>query len=173
MKKVIFTVAMLVASTLAISTGAIAQTASEMKRGNINPFTQCGIGGAVFPNVPVAAAISNVIWDIGTTASSSMVFSPQTCYGRRLEAAVIINKTLPELEKDIAMGEGEYLTALTSTINCDGMTSYKFNANLREAYSDVTLDVTYDSKSHVQRASDMYDTVRLVTSEFEGCSTIL
>ena len=33
-----------------------------------NPYTDCGIGAALFPNTNWAAVTSNVIWDAGTTA---------------------------------------------------------------------------------------------------------
>ena len=36
-----------------------------------NPYTDCGIGAALFPNTHWAAATSNVIFDLGITAITS------------------------------------------------------------------------------------------------------
>ncbi|MFT6992708.1 MAG: hypothetical protein ACJASL_004709, partial [Paraglaciecola sp.] len=62
MKKIITTVAAIAALSLT-STHSFAQDA-EVK---LNPWQDCGLGAMVFPDNGVAAAISNVIWDLGTT----------------------------------------------------------------------------------------------------------
>ena len=169
MKKLCVAVALLTALPVA----SFAKDASEMPKDEINPFTQCGIGGAIFAKVPVAAAISNVIWDLGLTASSSSITSPSTCHGRKFDTAKLIIETLPEMEKDIAMGKGEYLTALKETISCDGIVSAKFDSELRASYTNVVASTSYQSKSDVQRASDMYNNVRNVTASFDGCQAVL
>ena len=58
-----------------------------------NPFTDCGIGAALFPDTHWAAVTSNVIWDVGTTALTSATASPETCSGAKVEAAMFINET--------------------------------------------------------------------------------
>ena len=82
-----------------------------------NPFTDCGIG-ATFDN-ETGASSSNAIWDLGSTAITSAVSSPQMCRDRKAESAKLILETLPELEKNVALGEGKYLLALTEVMGCD------------------------------------------------------
>ena len=48
-----------------------------------NAYVQCGIGAAIFKNNKTAAIISNIIWDLGTTAISSQTSSPETCEGKK------------------------------------------------------------------------------------------
>ena len=71
----IFTVAMLAASPL-----SMAQADVKAKPGSgPNPFSDCGIGAALFPDTSWAAVTSNITWDIGTTALTSATMSPGTC----------------------------------------------------------------------------------------------
>ncbi|WP_235956226.1 hypothetical protein [Grimontia sedimenti] len=44
----------------------------------------------IFNDIPAAAGISNVIWDLGTTAVSSNISSQETCEGSRVKAAMFI-----------------------------------------------------------------------------------
>ena len=46
-----------------------------------NPYTDCGIGAALFPNTNWAAVTSNATWDAGTTAVISATASEDTCSG--------------------------------------------------------------------------------------------
>lgn len=46
-----------------------AQAKSNRTFGQI--YTQCGLGAMIAPHTPVVAAITNVTWDLGTTAISS------------------------------------------------------------------------------------------------------
>ena len=51
-----------------------------------NPYVDCGIGAALFPNTDWAAVTSNVIWDAGTTALISATASEDTCSGGDVSA---------------------------------------------------------------------------------------
>ena len=77
-----------------------------------NPFTDCGIGAALFPNTGWAAVTSNVIWDVGTTAVISATASPETCSGSSAQAAKFINDTYDSVIEDTARGDGEYVATL-------------------------------------------------------------
>ena len=49
---------------------------AEKKQGSgPNPYVECGIGAAIFPEVHWAAATSNVTWDLGSTALTSAISS--------------------------------------------------------------------------------------------------
>lgn len=121
MKTVIISTLMVGALTLATMGSAAAETANNK---NLNPWQSCGIGAMVFPSNGVAAAISNVIWDLGTTAVSSNVSSQENCAGEQAKTAMFIQATLPVLEQEIATGEGEYVTAMLALRGCEA-TSHK------------------------------------------------
>lgn len=77
------------------STSVAAQQATTIE----NAFSQCGIGAAIFTKNETAAIISNIIWDLGTTAFSSQTSSPESCSGASTTAALFINETYPVLEE--------------------------------------------------------------------------
>lgn len=141
-----------------------------------NVYTECGIGAAIFPTIGWAAAISNVIWDLGSTALSSALTTPGSCNAKKVKTAKLILETLPELEKDIAMGNGKYLTALNDTMGCSATAQGAINANIRTSYAGIVSDKAYSAKSNIDRANDMYNSVRNVTSSqalANSCSVVL
>lgn len=137
-----------------------------------NPFSDCGIGAALFNNQSVQiaplAVTSNVIWDLGSTGSTSATASPETCTGPQIKTAQLILETLPGLEKDIALGRGKHLSALHETIGCDITRQGEINSSLRVSYVGVVSDKSYEKNSALQRASAMYDSVKAVTSSLKG-----
>lgn len=109
MKKIIGAAALLLLATSSV----------QAADGKLNPWQQCGIGAMIFPEHGVAAAISNIIWDLGTTAVTSASASEDTCKGQRTQTAVFINETYNQLENEIVQGEGTHLNAMMSMMNCD------------------------------------------------------
>ncbi|MBX2834437.1 MAG: DUF3015 domain-containing protein [Micavibrio sp.] len=137
-----------------------------------NPYTDCGIGAALFtsPDYHWAAVLSNVIWDLGTTAVTSAVSSPETCSKSKVHTAALILETLPEMEKDVAMGEGEYVLALAETMGCsstDGLA-----ASMRQGYAGVVSDASYDAKNDIERATAMYNVARDAAAT-NSCTAVL
>lgn len=109
-------------STLLLSTITLLSTsvnAAETQKETLNPWQDCGIGAAVFTENGTAAAISNIIWDLGTTAVSSNVSSQDSCQGSKAKTAMFIQATMPTLEQQIATGEGEYVTAMLELRGCE------------------------------------------------------
>ena len=47
---------------------ALPMTGMAQKKKELNPWIDCGIGAMIFTETNWAAVISNVIWDLGTTA---------------------------------------------------------------------------------------------------------
>ena len=76
-----------------------------------NPYTDCGIGAALFPNTNWAAVTSNVTWDAGTTAVISATASEDTCSGGEAQTAMLIHDKLEGLETDIMTGSGDVYAA--------------------------------------------------------------
>lgn len=119
--------------------GAMIATASaDVEREKPNPWLDCGIGAAIFPgdNVEVAAAISNIIWDWGTTAVTSAQSSPDTCNGlSNVAMAQFVQSTYASLETELATGEGENLAALAELVGASDAEA--FAVALREEFAPV------------------------------------
>ncbi|MEM0929435.1 MAG: DUF3015 family protein [Pseudomonadota bacterium] len=125
---------------VAVAAGAMAVSSAHAQdtRESINPWIDCGIGAMIFPddNMEVAAAISNVIWDLGTTAVTSAQSSPDTCNGTgNVEMAIFIKRTYPTLEAELAKGYGDNLSALAVMVGTDDEAS--FVAALRDEMAGV------------------------------------
>lgn len=114
-------------------------------------YKQCGIGGALFGNsTPILAIISNVTWDLGTTAAISDSMSPDTCQGGKVKAAVLIKEAFPTVEKDLAAGQGAHLSALANVANCGS------TAQLRSQYGKYTQSSAYQTATQQQNAEKLF-----------------
>ncbi len=151
-------------ATLSAAILAGAFFAAPAKANNVNPWQQCGLGAMVFPDNGTAAAISNVIWDLGTTAVSSNVSSQETCEGADVKTAQFIQQTFPVLEQEVAQGEGEYVAAMLNVRGCDAA-----------AHADIVSAIRNDyAGNQVVDAQALYNIVESkVTSQFAAsCSAI-
>ena len=118
-------------------------------------YKQCGIGGALFGNSsPILAIISNVTWDLGTTAATSDSMSPNTCQGGNVKAAVLIKEAFPSVEKDLASGQGAHLSALQSVANCDSA------ASVRAQYGQYAQTSAYRTATQDQNAQALFNIVQ-------------
>lgn len=98
--------------SIALASAAIALAFSPQVKADINPWQDCGIGAIIFEDNGAAAAISNIIWDLGTTAVTSATVSKETCKGDFVVTALYINENYEQIETDLAIGEGQHLTAM-------------------------------------------------------------
>lgn len=106
--------------SMGVSWAGVAAADNDKEPGSgPNPFTDCGIGAALFPDTHWAAVTSNVIWDVGTTAVISATASPETCSGGSAKAARFINDTFDNVLEDTARGDGEYVVTLLEIYGCD------------------------------------------------------
>ncbi len=118
-------------------------------------YKECGIGGALFGNSsPILAIISNVTWDLGTTAATSDSMSPNTCQGGNVKAAVLIKEAFPSVEKDLASGQGAHLSALANVAHCDS------EANVRAQYGQYAQTSAYRTATQDQNAQALYSIVQ-------------
>jgi hypothetical protein len=135
----------------------------------INPFSDCGIGAALFPDTAWAAVISNVTWDVGTTAVTSAVASPNTCNGGRTETASFINSTFASLEVDTAVGEGKYLEALADVMTCDAAVRPQLFSQVRMGLADAMTTPEYAEMETVKKAEIYFNIAdNLARKDFEG-----
>lgn len=118
-------------------------------------YKQCGLGGAIFGNSSaILAIISNVTWDLGTTAAISNSLSPDTCQGGNLKAAVLIKEAFPSVEKDLASGQGAHLSALQNVANCDSVSS------VRAKYGQYAQTSAYRTSTQDQNAEALFSIVQ-------------
>lgn len=127
-------------------------------QGDINPWQHCGIGAAIFDDNTTAAAISNVIWDSGTTAVTSATISPETCESEEVKVAQFIDETYDQLAMEAAIGEGEHLTAALGLVGCDANNSASVS-QLRNDLSTFSADTSYSSMSHEDKAYRFYNSL--------------
>lgn len=144
-----------VVACVSVSAPSFAQ--SKAPGSGPNPFVDCGIGAALFPNTGWAAVTSNVIWDIGTTAVTSATMSPETCSGKNLAAALFINDTYESLAEETAKGEGEHLTTLLNILECDAARHPAAITNARASLSGQVGADGFESMSHIEKAAGLYD----------------
>jgi len=112
---------------------------------------ECGIGATIFKDTPVAAVISNIIWDLGTTATFSDITDKCT-YTKNVEVAMFVSSSYDKLETEIAMGNGKYLETLAEL-------SGKSSSEIRNSFSAVVASEDYASLKTIQKADKLYNSV--------------
>ena len=128
---------------------AVSASASSSERSFGQIYTQCGIGGLLTSPIPSPvqeplAVISNIVWDLGTTAISSNISSDGTCAGKPEKVAAFISDSYDNLEKELAQGEGKYLDTLVSMTKPENVTKEAFVASIRTDFASVVA--SNDSK---------------------------
>jgi len=124
-------------------------------------YTECGLGG-IFGNVienkdasKVVAIVTNVTWDLGTTASTSAYSSEDTCSNKKVHVANFINQSYERLEKDLAQGDGEYLNSLAELI-LENSDTVAYKADLREKFAAIVASDDYNNLSRYEKVEKLY-----------------
>ncbi|MBL8516768.1 MAG: DUF3015 family protein [Betaproteobacteria bacterium] len=138
---------------------ASAGVASAQVGSGPNPFSDCGVGAALFPETKWAAVTSNIIWDIGTTAVISATASPETCNGKKVAAAVFITNTYDTLAEQAAAGKGEHLASVLNILECSTARHDAAIANIRTAMAQKVSAPTYAKQPRLEKAAAMYGVV--------------
>ena len=120
-------------------------------------YTDCGIGGMLFSSTPVGAVISNIIWDLGTTASSSQLSSPDSCKGGQATAAAFIVNSYANLSEETIKGDGEHLAALMGVVGCDGAASAVAIDAMRADFSVTLGSDGYQDQTHYEKSEAFFD----------------
>ena len=92
---------------------------NAMAQDDINPWKHCGIGAMIFDDNGAAAAISNIIWDLGTTAISTKISSAESCNGKRATAALFIQNNFNQIVEETSQGAGEHLSAMLEILEVE------------------------------------------------------
>ncbi|MCK5897177.1 MAG: DUF3015 family protein [Cocleimonas sp.] len=132
-------------------------------------YTQCGIGAIIFKKNETLAAISNITWDLGTTAFSSNMSSEENCKGSAVAKASFIHSSYTALEQDIAKGEGQHLNALMDIMKCDTKARKDVVQAIRTDFSKTVSAVDYSSATAQQKSKQLYDMTN--TGKAASCGT--
>lgn len=132
-------------------------TVSSAAEEPLNPWTECGLGAMIFSSTPWAAAISNVIWDLGTTAVTSAGTSKHTCEGKKVAAAYFINETYANLEEETVKGGGQHVTAVLNIMGCQSAAHEGIISSVREELSNSMQQPSFDAQSAQEKAQGYYN----------------
>ena len=142
-----------------------ATTASAATNDDINPWKHCGIGATIFDENGTAAAISNIIWDLGTTAVTSATISPETCESKEIEVAQFVDATYDQLAMETAMGEGEHLTAALGLMNCGAEAHQGVVSQLRGDLQEASATAGYADQAHADKAYGFYTSLNQAAAD--------
>ncbi|WP_241971893.1 DUF3015 family protein [Aliidiomarina taiwanensis] len=159
MKKLTMT---LIAGAVLGASALVSAPASAKMADGVNPWQHCGIGSYVFPDNGVAAAISNVIWDLGTTAVTSATVTPETCNSNLVTTALLIDSSYDQLVMQTAQGSGEHLNAALNLAGCSA-TAETVGA-LRNDLNAVVSSAGYADMTHEDKAYSFYSSLEKVSA---------
>ncbi|MEK9727670.1 MAG: DUF3015 family protein [Candidatus Margulisiibacteriota bacterium] len=138
-----------------------------------NAWRDCGIGAIVFPDNGSLAAISNLIWDLGTTAVTSQISSEETCSGAKASTAKFIMETYPILEEETIRGNGEHVDSMLTMLNCNINSKSKLTESIRSSLADEMAKVAYVDLTRSEKAEAFYNIVDTkVSNDFAKVCTI-
>lgn len=160
----------IVVSLFVLSAAVVSQ--SSMAREFAEIYTECGLGAMIAPKHEAVAAVTNVTWDLGTTAVSSNISSPDTCQGGKTKTAAFIHDSYEHIEKDLAVGNGSYLSSLLALSGCQGEARAAIGSGLRSDFSTLVANPAYPNMTRLERASDLYDAYQARIAEFAGSCSI-
>jgi hypothetical protein len=152
LKKNMRTVTLVFAASLALAQTAAAREFAEI-------YTDCGLGALIAPRTPAVAAVTNVTFDLGTTAIISNISSPDTCKGGKALAAAFINDAYEPLEADLARGQGKYLESLTTLAGVREEGKAAFVQGLRSDFAAAVAADGYAERSRFEKAENLYNLV--------------
>ena len=165
MKKITSALFATVLSVLAFSQPSMARDFGDI-------YSQCGLGAMIAPKSEGVAAVTNVIWDSGTTAISSNISSPDTCQGGKAKTAAFIHESYGHIEKNLASGNGSHLDALLTLSGCRTEARPAITTALRSDFSKVVAKAGYSRQSRYEQASGLYNLLqhRITASFANSCS---
>lgn len=158
------------ASALLFAFPSVSVAADEQ----LNPWTECGIGAMIFSSTPWAAAISNVIWDLGTTAFTSAGVSKHTCEGKEVVAALFINETYANLEEETIKGNGQHISAVLNIMGCDSTAHAGIVSAMRSELGNSMLNSAYIEKNRQEKAQNYYQILQkqVTGAHTQQCQTV-
>ncbi len=141
--------------TIALAAAFISPIASAAES-DVNAWTKCGIGAMIFSENDAAAAISNIIWDLGTTAVTSKLSSASSCNGKGAQTAMYIKQSYNNIIQETAQGEGQHLTAMLDMYNVAEQERPATLAALRSQSAAMVNSQDYTTTSESDKAQAYY-----------------
>lgn len=135
-----------------VLSGFFAETAAAR-----NVWRECGIGGMIFRETGWAAIVSNVIWDLGTTATTSNISSDDLCEGKGASTARFIHESYAMIEEETAVGSGQHLTAMLELAGCDSNAHASIIKAMRSDLQGRMSTPAYTSETKLQKAEGYYN----------------
>jgi hypothetical protein len=170
----LFCRAALLAAASALSFSAAAEPMGEGKREFADIYTQCGLGAMIAPTNEVVAAITNVTWDLGTTAILSNASSAENCKGGAAKKAAFIHNAYPKLAQDLARGDGQHLRALVTLAGCKADSQGQVMTAMRGEFAQLTAVAAYAQQSRFQQSEALFTAVnqRLAQDFAQTCTAV-
>jgi hypothetical protein len=156
-----------IALMLATASIGFGSTAFAQQRDYVKTLKECGIGAMIAPSDETVAIITNVTWDLGTTAVSSNMSSAENCKGGQKKVAQLIQNAYPQLTADIAKGQGQNLDALSVAAQCGPAAGDKFKTQVRLQFGQSAAQG--QGKTQLDKNEDLYGIVKS-SAVHAGCS---
>lgn len=130
-------------------------------------YTDCGLGGLIGAAIGskedtianVAAVVTNITFDLGTTAISSNTTSPDSCARGDAKTAAFIYESYDSLETDLASGDGVYLDGLVALAGHKTETRERFIAALRSGFAMLVAAPEYREQDRFAKSEALYNLV--------------
>lgn len=141
---------------------ATAGTASARDFASI--YKECGLGALLFPDDPIIAVVTNVTWDLGTTAVSSELTTPGSCKGGSAGMAQYIIDTHPQIEQDLSVGAGTHLSSMVTMMGC-GDNSAAASTALRASFSNAVIEGGYYEANDLEKSEMLFNAAMDVSAQ--------
>ncbi|GBE15435.1 hypothetical protein BMS3Abin14_01499 [bacterium BMS3Abin14] len=122
-------------------------------------YTDCGLGAMIAPHSDGVAAVTNVTWDLGTTAISSNISSPDSCGGGKEKMAAFVYDSQDLLLQELANGSGGYLDALTALAGIEAAQKELFISTLRSDVGHFVMTSEFTTQSRFEKAEALFNIV--------------
>lgn len=121
-----------------------------------NVWRECGIGGMIFKDTGWAAITSNIIWDLGLSATSSNVSSDDLCEGPTANVAKFVHETIAVVEEETVIGEGSHLVTMLDMIGCEEGARSEIIKSVRADYVNELSSETYENQTKLDKAKNYH-----------------
>jgi Protein of unknown function (DUF3015) len=142
-------------ATVGVASLLVSAQASAREFADI--YTECGLGAMIAPKNAAVAAVTNVTWDLGTTAISSNISSADSCQGGKAKTAAYIFQSYAQLEQNLAQGQGEHLSALMAVAGCSANAKDAVATSLRNGLADRARHVGFKGENRFEQSKAIFD----------------
>ncbi len=133
-------------------------------------YEECGLGGLIFyeTDYPIVGIISNITWDLGTTATSSNV-SNTGCATDSAKLADFIYDSYVNLEEETVQGDGTHLQALLSIAGCQESARPMLIQSIRSEFSKSLMEKDYYGKTRFSKSENYYNIFQKQVGASSSC----